>query len=88
MLSLDLLQGMQASCLEWWFYSQKLLAFYYHTNSFPTSKSWVLDDKNAPGVQMRTLLQLQTILSDVITFLLSSLYDFTHIVADSYGVTK
>ncbi len=37
---------------------------------------------------MRTLLQLQTILSDVITFLLSSFYDFTHTVADSYGVAR
>ena len=58
------------------------------TPTLPASKSWVLDDKNAPGVQMRTLLQLQTILIDVITFKLCSFHDFTHIVADSYCVTK
>ncbi len=41
---------------------------------FPTSKSWVLDDKNAPEVQLRTLLQLQTILGDVIILFSYSLF--------------
>ncbi len=37
---------------------------------------------------MRTLLQLQSIVGVDIAFQLPSFYDFTHVVADSYGVTK